>query len=127
MYKKALNQNKISPEFATRLHSLEPQQKVRVIVLLQVDNAEKLIARQSRESRQAAMEVIRKSAEQALDNIGEIIEDFNGQQLAEHPNVLGSIAVEITAAGVNALAASDSVKAVIEDQTIHSKSQCFSS
>lgn len=115
----APNQNKISPEFATRLIHLEPQQKVRVIVLLQVQNAENSIEkRQLRTERQAAIKAVRESAEQALENIGAIIQRFDGQKLAEHPDLLGSIPVEITAAGVNALAESDAVKAVIEDQAI---------
>jgi sorbitol-specific phosphotransferase system component IIA len=118
----APNPSKISPEFATRLTDLEPQQKVRVIVLLQVQNAENSIEkRQSRAERQAAIKAVRESAEQALENIGGIIQRFDGQQLAEHPNLLGSIPVEITAAGVNALAESDAVKAVIEDQAIFSE------
>ncbi|HEY9601919.1 MAG TPA: hypothetical protein V6C85_09935 [Allocoleopsis sp.] len=118
----APNQNKISPEFATRLTHIEPQQKVRVIVLLQVQNAENSIEkRPSRGERQAAIKAVRESAEQALENIGGIIQRFDGQQLAEHPNLLGSIPVEITAAGVNALAESDAVKAVIEDQAIFSE------
>jgi hypothetical protein len=104
---------------ATRLTHLEPQQKVRVIVLLQVQNAENSREkRPSRAERQAAIEAVRESAEQALKNIDGIIQRFDGQKLAEHPDLLGSIPVEITADGVNTLAKSDAVKAVIEDQPI---------
>ncbi|KOP24518.1 hypothetical protein AMR41_20555 [Hapalosiphon sp. MRB220] len=115
----ANNQNKISREFAARLTHLEPQQKVRVIVLLQVQNPENSTEkRQSRAERQAVIKALRESAEQALTNISAIIQRFDGLQLAEHPDLLGSIPVEITPAGVNALAESDLVKAVIEDQAI---------
>ena len=114
------SQNKISPEFAARLTHLEPQQKVRVIVLLQVKEAENLTGpRQSRTERQAAMQAVRKAAEEALGTLDSIIKYFDGQLLVEHPDLLGSIPVEITAAGVKALATSDAVKAVIEDQAIH--------
>ncbi|MBV9389336.1 MAG: hypothetical protein JOZ78_23180 [Chroococcidiopsidaceae cyanobacterium CP_BM_ER_R8_30] len=113
------NRNKISPEFAARLTYLEPQQKVRVIVLLQVQPSKKAIEkRQSRAERQAAIKALRESAEEALADISPIIQRFNGLQLAEHPDLLGSIPVEITTEGVNALAESDVVKAVIEDQAI---------
>jgi sorbitol-specific phosphotransferase system component IIA len=115
----APNPSKISPELATRLTHLEPQQKVRVIVLLQVQNAENSREkRPSRAERQAAIEAVRELAEQALKNINGIIKRFDGQKLAEHPDLLGSIPVEITANGVNALAKSDAVRAVIEDQPI---------
>ncbi|MBH8563706.1 hypothetical protein I8748_16155 [Nostoc sp. CENA67] len=116
----APNPNKVSPEFASRLSNLEPQQKVRVIVLLQVQDAENLTnKRQSRNERQAAIKAMRESAEQALGNIVEIIQKFDGQQLSEHADLLGSILIEITVAGVNALAESKAVKAVIEDQSIY--------
>jgi hypothetical protein len=116
----ANNQNKLSPEFATRLTQLEPQQRVRVIILLQLKEAENLIGkRQSHPERKAAMQAIRDSAEKALGDIDSIIKNFDGQPLVEHPDLLGSIPIEITAAGVNALAKSDAVKAVIEDQAIH--------
>lgn len=114
------NQNKISPEFAARLTDLEPQQKVRVIVLLQVKETENPIGkRQSLTERQAVMQAVREAAEQALGTLDGIIKHFDGQPLVEHPDLLGSIPVEITAAGVNALATSDAVKAVIEDQAIY--------
>ena len=116
----APNPNKISSEFATRLTHIEPQQKVRVIVLLQIKDAEKNTdRRQSRVERQSVIKAVRESAEQALGDIDGIIQRYQGRQLAEHPNALGSIPVEITASGVSALAESDAVKAVIEDQAIY--------
>ncbi len=113
------NHKKISAEFASRLNTLQPQQKVRVIVFLHIETVGKgTSSRQSPAERTAAMEGIRNSARQALNYILKIIQDFGGQQLADHPNVLGCIPIEITAAGVNALAQSDVVKAVMEDQQI---------
>ena len=116
----ASSQNKLSPEFASRLAQLEPQQKVQVIVLLQVKEPRNPTGkRQSSRDRQAAMQAIRESAEQSLEKIEGIIKDFEGKPLVAHPNVLGSIPIEITAAGVNAIAESDAVKAVIENQGIY--------
>ncbi len=114
------NHNKISSEFANRLSHLQPQQKVRVVVMLQLGNAVKNCGnRQSPDERKAAMKAMRNSGKQALDYIRKIIQDFGGKQLAESPNVLGTIPIEISAAGVNALAESDVVKAVMEDQQIN--------
>ena len=122
MYKKnePRKNGKISSEFAARLDSLAPQQKIRAIVLLNAKNTGKSTRyRQSRAERQAAIKVIRKSAEQALDYIDGVIERFGGQRLAESPDALGSIPVETTAAGINALAESEKVRAILEDQAIY--------
>lgn len=114
-----IGKNKISSEFACRLNHLAPQQKVSVIVFLRLENLDKPISlRQSRAERKAAMEGIRNSAKQALDYIRKILQEFGGTQLAESPDALGTIPVEICAAGVEALAASDAVKAVVEEQEI---------
>ncbi|WP_017315273.1 hypothetical protein [Mastigocladopsis repens] len=119
MFHNTIRKNKISSEFACRLSHLAPQQKISVIVFLKLENLDQSIcSRQSRAERKAAMEGIRNSAKQALGYIHKIIQDFGGIQLAESPDALGSIPVEISAAGVEALAESDVVKAVVEEQEI---------
>ena len=118
MYQQNSFKNKISSEFACRLKNLAPQQKVSVIVFLSVDSGRRNNSRLSRAERRVAMEGIRHSGKQALDYIRKIIQDFGGKALAD-PDVLGSVPIEITAAGVKALAASDAVKAVVEEQKIH--------
>jgi hypothetical protein len=60
----------------------------------------------------------RKSAEAALPDIDGILKRFNGKRLATSPDALGCIPVETTAAGITALAASERVKAILEDQPI---------
>jgi hypothetical protein len=111
---------KLSPEFAARLSQLEPQQIVRAIVLLRTDNSAKAGARrQSRTERQAAIEAMRGSAQEALSAVDDILDHFDGHRQAEKPDVLGSIPVETTAAGIKALAASEWVRAILEDQPIH--------
>ena len=118
MYQHNPFNHKISADFANRLSNLHPQQKVRVIVFLYVDKGKNCGARQSPAERKAAIEAIRKSAKLALDYIFKIIQEFGGKPLAEDPGALGQIPIEISAAGVNALAESDLVKAVLEDQQI---------
>lgn len=111
---------KISPEFATRLMTLEPHQKMRVIVLLQIPETEnKAVKRQTRGERQNMIQSVRNSANQAFANITNILQNFEGKTLTEQPDLLGSISIEITAPGVTALAQSDAVKTIIEDQPIH--------
>ncbi len=75
--------------------------------------------RQTREQQQATSEALRQSTEEALDELDGILARFHGQRLAEHPDVLGSLPVETTAAGLRALASSRWVKAIMEDQAIH--------
>jgi hypothetical protein len=72
----------------------------------------------TRGNRQATIKAMRKSGEQALPDIDRILARFDGKRLAAKPDALGSIPVETTAAGVIALAASEHVKAILEDQAI---------
>jgi len=111
---------KISPEFAARLEHLGPRDEVRAIVFLRTTGAERPTdAPQSREGRKAAVKATRRSAEQAMEDIDGILARFHGQRLADHPDALGSLPVEATAAGIRALASSRWVKAILEDQPIH--------
>jgi hypothetical protein len=113
------SQNKLSPEFATRLIHLEPQQKIHIIVLLQIVEPLNLGGkRQSPADRQSVIQTVKNSAAQAFANITEIIQHFEGHSLAEHPDAIGSIPIEITVAGINPLLQSPSVKAIIENQAI---------
>ena len=110
--------SKINREFAAQLDRFSPQQKVHAIVLLRTkDGGTAAPQRRSRGDRQATIEAIRQSAEQALEEIDGILERFDGKRLAD-VNALGSIPVETTARGIAALAASEHVKAILEDQPI---------
>lgn len=110
--------SKISRELAARLERYKPQQKVRAIVLLNVKRegvaAEKP---RSRLNRQAAITTLRLSTAQALGEVDGILKRFDGKRLAE-VNAVGSIPVEMAAQGIFALAESQQVKAILEDQPI---------
>jgi hypothetical protein len=94
--------------------------KVRVIVLLQVQSIEQMAGkRQSRLERQATIQSVRESAAQVFANIEGIIQHFEGHSLVDRPDALGSIPIEITPAGIEALAKSEAVKAVMEDKSIY--------
>lgn len=103
-----INYMKISSEFAARLSRLNSRQTIRVIVFLQI----------STENQQKSPEEIPKIAETKLDNIRPILAKHQGETLSERPNILGSIGIKITVAGVYALAESSSVKMIVEDQGI---------
>ena len=110
---------KISREFSARLARLEPRQKVRAIVMLRTEDAGTPMGkRQSPVERKATVERIKQSAETILPAVDHILERFGGRRLAEQVNALGSIPVESTSAGIHALAASEHVKAILEDQSL---------
>ena len=110
--------NKISDEFRARLDEFAPQRKIRAIVLLHTKRAERKSGRRlSHAERQAAIAAIRKSAESALPELDGILAHYDGERLSD-VNALGSIFVETTAAGIIALAASNYVKAILENQPI---------
>jgi sorbitol-specific phosphotransferase system component IIA len=112
--------NKISPQFAARLQHFGPKDKVRAIVLLDTGDVDVAPGRRQTDSeRRATIEAMRCAAEQALDDIDGILAQFDGQRLAEHPDALGSVPVETTVAGITALASSERVRAILEDQSIH--------
>ena len=112
--------HKISADFAARLDRLEPHEKIRAIVLLEIDTPDMATGRrQSRAERKSAIAAVRASAEQALADIDSILERFGGERLATRADALGSIPVATTAPCIHALAESASVKAILEDQRIY--------
>lgn len=112
--------NKLNPEFAARLNQLAPYQKVQVVVLLQSKDAGNLNGkRKSRLERQATIQSLRESATQSLTSINAIIQHFEGKLLTDYPDALGSILLEINAAGIDALTKSDAVKAVMENGSVY--------
>ncbi len=112
--------DKISPEFEARLARLEPDQTVRVIVLVRPPNERAGGGlRQSPAQRQAAVAAQQQAAEAALQDIDATLERLGGRRLSESANALGSVPVETTVAGVKALAGSDRISAIFEDQKIH--------
>jgi hypothetical protein len=110
---------KISPEFAQRLNRLEPNDTVCAIVLLDARNDTGSGGRrQSLTQREASIDAVRDSAERALVDIDAILKRAGGRRLADDPDALGTIPVESTVAGINALADSDWVTAIFEDQSV---------
>ncbi|MDH5507441.1 MAG: hypothetical protein OEZ02_09485 [Anaerolineae bacterium] len=111
---------KISPQFEARLEALKPNQTVRAILVIDVPERKKNrdLAPPSRQERQAAIEAVRKSAQAAVGAVDEILERHGGQRLSTAPNALGAMPVEATAKGLRELAASEYIRAILEDQEI---------
>ena len=117
--KNTTQKDKISSEFASRLIHFESQQKIRIVVLLRGKDSKRSDSkRQSRAERKAAIEAIRKEAKQALSDIDSILEHFGGQRLSDSPDSLGSISIEATPDGIKALAESEWVNVILEDQKL---------
>jgi hypothetical protein len=110
---------KISPNLKARLARLGPEQKVYAILLLHTGDMESTSTRQQlRSKRKLIADRIHNAAAAALPEIDKILGRFNGQRLADSVDVLGSLPVEATAAGIMALADSTRVKAILEDQPV---------
>jgi len=120
--------SKISPEFGARLEHLEPQQKIRAVVMLETNCSEgggtlsnPLSAparRQTLDERRAAIARIQQAAQCSLEEIRPILEAFHAHLLAPSPDAVGAVPVEIDAAGIPALAQSSRVRTILEDQEI---------
>ena len=61
---------------------------------------------------------VRQAGSAALDSIDKILAGHDGKRLANGAGSLGTVPVETTAEGIRALAESDQVKAILEDQKV---------
>ena len=106
--------NKLSDAFEARLRELKSGAKVRAVVMLERGRPG------NSEPRERADQVrrVRESARAALGEVDAILAQFNGRRLADEPNALGYLAVETTPAGIRALARSNSVRGILEDQPV---------
>ena len=110
---------KLSPQFRARLSHLSPSDKVRVILLLKAPFSEQPAERRpSRATRRKVIQRVRKGAAPAFREIDAALKLYGGERLASASDALGSIPVEVTVRGISALAASEHVKAILEDQAI---------
>ena len=109
---------KISHEFSSRLDQLRPRQKVRAIVMLDAGQPAPASRREARARRGMAVAAVREAADAALPDLDRILERHHGRRLADHADALGCVPVEATADGISALAESEHVRAILEDQSI---------
>ena len=110
---------KISPEFARRLDRLAPDTIARAIVLLDTGPGPAAApARPSKAARKEIAETIKTAAAPALAEVDRLLERSGGRRLAPGPDLFGSIPVEAPAAALLALAGSEHVRAILEDQLL---------
>ena len=109
----------ISEPFRRRLSRLGPKERIRAVVVIRTPGRGKGTGRrQSREERQAKVAAIQSAATFALEELDRILGQHEGKRLAESPNALGCLPIEATREGVLAVAESELVEAVLEDQPI---------
>jgi hypothetical protein len=110
---------KISPEFARRLGRLAPDAMVHAVVLLDIGRAPaEATGRPSKAERKAIAEAVQTAAAPALVEVDRLLERAGGRRLASGPDLFGSIPVEAPAFALLALASSEHVRAILEDQPI---------
>jgi hypothetical protein len=108
---------KISAEFARRLSRLAPDAMARAVVLLDTGPARGAApGRPSRAARKTNADAIQRAAGGSLAEVDRLLESSGGRRLASAPDLFGSIPVEAPAAALLALAGSEHVRAIVEDQ-----------
>ncbi len=105
---------KISSQFASRLAQLPSGARIRAVVLLKAPAGRQVAGR--RVERAAELARVRTSATGSLADIDAILGQFGGRRLRDGPDALGSLPVEVTVDGLAALARSERVMAILEDQ-----------
>lgn len=109
----AAQRDKLSGGLRRRLAQMKADRPVRAVVLL-----EAATPAGRGQDRQEAIRAVRKSAATAKTALGPLLLRVGGHWLDDEPDALGSIGVETTPAGLFALADSDYVKAILEDQRV---------
>jgi hypothetical protein len=110
---------KISPEFARRLARLAPDAMARAIVMLNTGPAPAVTpGRPPKAERKRIAEAIQAAGMAPVEEVDRLLERSGGRRLAPGPDLFGSIPVEAPAAALLALAGSEHVRALLEDQPI---------
>lgn len=111
--------SKVSAEFSDRLDLLSPDRKLHAVVLLNTGaSGEKTSRRQTRTERRVKLDQLREAARSVLEKVDAVLSECGGRRLDRDVTALGTVAVEATPAGIQALARLKSVKAVFEDQPV---------
>ena len=110
---------KISREFAARLEGRKSDEMVSAVVMLETEPTARRTGRRAlRAQRNMLTEAMQRSVEAAADDIAEVLEKFGGRRLEHRLDTLGSLAVETTPAGIQALSECPRVRTILEDQSL---------
>lgn len=119
MSSKPAVQAKVSPEFTARLNRLDPRQKLRAIVVLRREaGATPRGRRASQAERRVRLQEIAEATAPLLAEIDRVLALHQGERLASKADALGCVPVATTPEGIHALADSDHVQAILEDQPV---------
>lgn len=105
---------KMSAVLRRRLERAAPGATIRAIVLLETPAP--AVGRAG--DRAAAIRAVRAAAAEAKRELDPVLARLGGHWLSDEPDALGSLALDAPAATLLALAASDRVRTVLEDQAI---------
>jgi len=98
---------------------LFPPKFPRVIVMLKTKTADAPPkGHQTPTQRQAAIDAVVQSAQRALPAVDAVLRRFGGRRISKKPDALGTIVVETTPEGMEALKALESVDGVVEDRPV---------
>ncbi|MDC3952780.1 hypothetical protein [Polyangium jinanense] len=106
--------SKISPEFRRRLTGFPRGERVRAVVLLKTE----IEGGGRRRNRQEIMEATKTAARMVMAELEPLLSATGGHFLADSPDALGSVPVEATPEGLEALSTNEKVRAILEDQPI---------
>ena len=109
---------KLSKEFAARLASLPPNEKLNAVVLLEVKHEKGALHRQTHGQRRAVIDALREIGGPIIVEMDHILEKCGGRRLDDKVTALGTVAVEATPGGIRVLADLKDVKTILEDQKI---------
>ncbi len=110
---------KISPEFEQRLAAREPSSTVQAVVLIASSIVEDSPSRLERVAKRREMrEAVHAAAAMALPEIDQVLARFGGRRLADAVDAFGGLPVETTPAGIRALANTEGVRAILENQAV---------
>ena len=102
-----------------RVRTAAPESPVRAIVVLNIAPKRRGPSRrQNSHERAAAISAVKTAASRLVREIDRLLDEAGGRRTSENPDALGTISVETTPEGIRRLAASDHVRAVLEDQPL---------
>jgi hypothetical protein len=107
---------RIGPELDRRLQASGPDDRLRVVLLVAAPAG--ATAQQRRRRRAETGARMRAAAHDLLPAVDSLLTAHGGERLSAAATVLGTLAVETTPAGVQALARLPAVEAVLGDQEL---------
>jgi hypothetical protein len=107
---------RIGPELDRRLRASRPDDRLRVVLLVAAAPAGAVAPRRRRRAETGAR--MRAAAHDLLPAVDSLLTAHGGERLSAEATVLGTLAVETTPAGVQALACLPAVEAVLGDQEL---------